>query len=238
MPAYELDGRTPAPPPTRRRNESISASTRGQRRPTPRISMPATGRKKGGPLRGRACGREAGSQRHYAVRDGCGVHLDAAGASRRIAPGSVTLCCAWTPVRARWETGPNTHLQSPRGPALGRVHLHAEAGAVACISNAACENPPPGCYLVVECPERWKASRRWARIFMRWHTASSYRVLSASIYARGCTDCMGACASYRRPTPSRAQGTVDPAGWKPRLPVRAKLKRSEPEAGGASLCLE
>ena len=115
---------------------------------------------------------------------------------------------------------------------------NAEAGAVACISNAACENPPPGCYLVVECPERWKASRRWARIFMRWHTASSYRVLSASIYARGCTDCMGACASYRRPTPSRAQGTVDPAGWKPRLPVRAKLKRSEPEAGGASLCLE
>ena len=142
------------------------------------------------------------------------------------------------PVRARWETGPSTHLQSPRGPALGRVHLHAEAGAVACISNAACENPPPGCYLVVECPERWKASRRWARIFMRWHTASSYRVLSASTYARGCTDCMGACASYRRPTPSRAQGTVDPAGWKPRLLVRAKLKRSEPEAGGASLCLE
>ncbi len=140
------------------------------------------------------------------------------------------------PIAGRWDPTRICKALEARLPVA--CISNAEAGAVACISNAACENPPPGCYLVVECPERWKASRRWARIFMRWHTASSCRVLSASIYARGCTDCMGACASYRRPTPSRAQGTVDPVGWKPRLPVRAKLKRSEPEAGGASLCLE
>ena len=153
-----------------------------------------------------------------------------------------------------WARSPRPCARTPRPGPFGRrdptrIYKALEARlSVACISmprpgpSRASPMPrartrPPGCYLVVECPERWKASR-WARIFMRWHTASSCRVLSASIYARGCTDCMGACASYRRPTPSRAQGTVDPAGWKPRLPVRAKLKRSEPEAGGASICLE